>query len=347
MLDRMSDPGGQIPGLIHVSDSEPGLGRRRAGKGFFYLDHRGKRIGDPALIARIRALAIPPAWSEVWICPEPAGHIQATGRDSRQRKQYRYHPDWDAWQGERKFAGLTAFARALPRLRDQVDRDLRRRGVPRERVIATIVRLLDKALIRIGNDRYALENRSFGLTTLTARHLALDGTSLRFSFIGKSGKEWRLSLTDRRIANAIRSIQDLPGQRMFRYHDDDGQLQDVRSQDVNTYIREAMGPDFTSKHFRTWGASVQAALSLSQLDTPPSRKAQVRLLNAAIDEVARSLRNTRTVCRQCYIHPRILDAWETGVLGDEMTALRRRLPRPLKGLEAGESQVLRWLSQGE
>lgn len=338
---------GCAPGLIHVCDADAGYARRRVGRGFCFLDSRGARITDADTLRRIKELAIPPAWTRVWICPDPSGHIQATGRDARGRKQYRYHEDWNAYQRESKFAGLTAFAAALPQLRKRVDADLRRHGVPPERVIATIVRLLDRTLIRIGNDRYARENRSFGLTTLKTRHLEVRGDNLRFAFIGKSGKAWRLKLGDRRIANVIRSIQELPGQRLFRYHDGEGRLHDVCSQDVNDYIRSAAGPDFSSRFFRAWGASVQAALGLAACEPPASKAARRRMLNAVIDEVAKTLRNTRAVCRQSYIHPRILTAWEQGVLNSEMTAIRKRLPRPLKGLEKGESLVLRWLSQAD
>lgn len=338
---------GCAPGLVHVCDADAGFSRRRAGRGFCYLDNRGKRVTDTAAIRRIKALAIPPAWTDVWICPDPGGHIQATGRDARGRKQYRYHADWSDYQRDCKFAGLPAFAIALPRLRKRVDADLRRRGLPRDRVIATIVRLLDRTLIRIGNDCYAQENRSFGLTTLKATHLGLQGDSLKFAFIGKSGKAWRLKLSDRRIASVIRSVQDLPGQRLFRYEDDEGQLQDVRSQDVNDYIRTAAGPDFSSRYFRTWGASVQAGLALFKLEPPKTQAARRRLLNAVIDDVARTLHNTRAVCRQSYVHPRIVDAWEEGVLNEEMAVIRKRLPRPLKGLGKGESLVLRWLKHAD
>lgn len=330
--------------LAYVNDDEPGYRRRRAGSGFSYLDAAGARLRDEAALARIRALAIPPAWSDVWICPDPAGHIQATGRDDRGRKQYRYHPAWTACRDEAKFSSLAAFARTLPKLRARIDVDLRRRGLPRERVVATVVRLLDRTMIRVGNDAYAQENRSFGLTTLRARHLEIEGSSLRFSFRGKSGQEWRLKLSDRRVASAVRAIQELPGQRLFRYRDEDGGSQDIRSQDVNDYIRAATGADFTSKHFRTWGATVSAAPALAGVPLPASKREQARVLNAMLDEVAGRLRNTRAVCRKCYVHPAVVEAWLEGRLGEEMKALRRRLPRPLKGLDADESTLLRWLS---
>ncbi len=351
MLKRLGDPAQTPPGpqsgaaLRYVNDDEPGWSRRGAGKGFYYLDETGTRISDPECLTRLRALAIPPAWREVWICAEPEGHIQATGRDARGRKQYRYHPLWAQAQEEQKFASLGAFGHALPALRAQVDADLRRRGAPRERVMATVVRLLDIGLIRIGNDRYATENRSYGLTTLRARHVALEGSNLRFAFRGKSGKDWKLKVHDRRIATALRSIQDLPGQRLFRYLDEDGKPHDLLSHDVNAYIRAAAGEDFSSRHFRPWGGSVQALALLAACERPEGKTARARALNAQVAEVASLLRNTRAVCRRSYIHPAIVSAWEDGGLTPALTALRRRLPRPLKGLDAGESLFLRWLER--
>jgi DNA topoisomerase-1 len=331
--------------LAYVSDLEPGYRRRPAGRGFSYLAPDGSRLADPDVLAHIRRLAIPPAWTDVWICPDPAGHIQATGRDVRGRKQYRYHPAWTACRNEAKFTSLAEFARLLPRLRQQVDRDLSLRGLPRERVVATVIRLLDNTLIRVGNDVYARENRSFGLTTLKTRHVEVSGASLRFTFRGKSGREWRLKHTDRRVAAVARAVQELPGQRLFQYLDGDGSRGEIRSQDVNEYIRAAIGAEFTSKHFRTWGATVAAALELSALDLPPTRREQAMALNQVMDKVARRLRNTRAICRRCYVHPVVVEAYEDGRLAPELRALRRRLPRPLKGLAEDESLVLRWLER--
>jgi DNA topoisomerase I len=338
------DDAPQAAGLLYVSDTEPGIRRLRAGKGFYYRDSERRRIADAAILSRIRALAIPPAWGEVWICPDPAGHIQATGRDARGRKQYRYHPDWTALRDSAKFSSLTAFARQLPKLRARVDADLRRRGLCRERVLATAVRLLDTTLVRVGNDAYAIENKSFGLTTLKPRHLDLQGSRPRFSFIGKSGQVWSLSVTDRRIARVIRGLHELPGQRLFQYLDDAGERRDIRSQDVNDYIRDALGPDSTSKHFRTWGATVSAAMALAEIEAPGSQRGRARALNAVLDEVARKLRNTRTVCRNCYAHPDVVAEWQEGLLGTQIAELRRRLRRPARGLERDEAIVLRWLS---
>jgi len=329
--------------LTYVNDSEPGYRRRRAGKGFGYVDTDGRRVASKATVERIGALAIPPAWTDVWICPDPAGHIQATGRDQRGRKQYRYHPAWTACRDEAKFSSLAGFARALPKLRQRIDADLRRRGLARERVIASVIWLLDNTMIRIGNHAYAQENKSFGLTTLRTRHLEIEGSSLRFSFRGKSGQAWRLKLSDRRIAKVVRAIQDLPGQQLFQYVDEDGTRHDICSHDVNEYIREAIGPDFSSKHFRTWGATVFAMLELADEPLPGSKRAQAVALNVVLDRVAARLRNTRAVCRRCYVHPAVVDAWTDGSLHGEIATIRARARRPLKGLDADESVGLRWL----
>ena len=330
--------------LAYVNDAEPGIRRRRAGKGFVYLDDNGKRLGSETVIGRIKALAIPPAWMDVWICTLAEGHIQATGRDLRGRKQYRYHPAWRACRDEAKFSSLAMFARSLPKLRKQIDSDLRRRGLPRERVLASVVRLLDTTLIRVGNDIYSRDNKSFGLTTLRSKHLDVEGASLRFSFIGKSGQKWRLKFTDRRVASVVRAVQELPGQRLFQYLGDEGERRDIRSQDVNDYIRTAIGAEFTSKHFRTWGATVSAALALAARELPPSKRQQAIALNEVLDAVAKRLRNTRAVCRRCYVHPAVIEAWQDGTLSDEIQTLRRRYRQPLKGLDIDESIVLRWLS---
>ena len=330
--------------LAYVSDEAPGIRRRRAGKGFWYSQPGGARVGDDATLARIRALAIPPAWTDVWISPDPAGHIQATGRDAKGRKQYRYHQGWMACRDEAKFSSLVAFAEALPRLRGRVDEDLRLRGVPRDRVLASVVWLLDNTLIRIGNEAYRRQNKSFGLTTLRSRHVEIGGTAIRFAFVGKSGQEWRLKLVDRRIARIVRAIGDLPGQNLFQYLDDDGQRRPVQSHDVNAYIREAAGPDFSSKHFRTWGATVLAASHFAAQEPPATKRELARLTNRGIDMVAADLRNTRAVCRRCYIHPAVIQSWEAGTLAAEIAEIRRRARRPRSGLDPDEAVVLRWLA---
>lgn len=331
--------------LVYMGDTEPGIRRRRAGRGFTYTDEKGRRVGDDETLQRIASLAIPPAWTSVWIAPDAAGHIQATGRDLRGRKQYRYHQGWTACRDEAKFSSLADFARLLPRLRERIEHDLSLRGLRRERVIASVVWLLDKTMIRVGNDTYAEANKSYGLTTLRNRHLKIEGSNLRFSFIGKSGQEWRLKLADRRVASLVRSVQELPGQRLFQYVDDDGDRRDIRSQDVNAYVREAIGERFTSKHFRTWGATVSAALILGREELPATKREQAIVLNRSVDQVAQRLRNTRAVCRRCYIHPDVIDSWLDGRLSADIGTIARRNRRPLKGLDEDETLVLRWLSR--
>lgn len=328
--------------LVHVSDLEPGI-RRKGSKRFAYLDSKGRPVTDEKTLKRIRMLAIPPAWTDVWISPEPEGHIQATGRDLRGRKQYRYHARWTAFRDEAKYSSLVAFADALPKLRRRVDADLRKKGTPRERVLAAIVWLLDNTMIRVGNESYAKENKSFGLTTLKRKHMTVEGSTLRFSFKGKSGKEWTVRLVDRRIARIMRLLHDLPGQELFNYIDDDGEKRLIRSQDVNEYIRAAMGEEFSSKHFRTWGGTVAAAHLFEQVDVPESQAGQRRAMNATIDKVAALLGNTRSVCRSCYIHPAVTEAWATGALTSGLQAARQKVRRPRKGLDRVEAVAARWL----
>lgn len=333
--------------LTYVSDGEPGIRRKAAGAGFLYVGPDGGKVTDRRTLQRIHEIVIPPAWTDVWISPDPDGHIQATGRDQRQRKQYRYHPRWLECRGEAKYASLAAFAGALPALRARVEADLGRRSLSRERVVASIVWLLDSTMIRVGNSEYARDNKSFGLTTLRNRHVEVEGARLRFRFKGKSGKEWQLKLVDRRIARIIRSIQELPGQHLFQYLDETGELRLVRSQDVNRYIREASDGDFSSKDFRTWGGTVRAAALLSRTPLPDSRTATARALNAAIDEVAHRLGNTRSVCRSCYIHPAVIESWSRGDLPSELAALRRSRRKTPQGLDEEEALLLRWLESRE
>ncbi len=332
-------------GLIYVLDSEPGLRRIGAGRGFFYRDVEGHKVTDRPTLARIRALAIPPAWSDVWICPHEDGHLQATGRDARGRKQYRYHSIWEAERGKQKFASLPSFAKRLPQLRGDVQDDMRQRRLTQDRVLATVIWLLDKTLIRVGNDSYAKDNKSFGLTTLQVRHLSLTGSRLRLSFTGKSGRRWMLKVTDRRVARTIRQLQDLPGQRLFRYVDEDGALRDVHSQDVNDYMRRSMGGHFTSKDFRTWSATLRAAVSLARTEVPEAKTKRTAALNMIVASVADELHHTRSVCRQCYIHPQVVSAWEEGRLAAQMDDISKRRRQIREGLEADEDLVLQWLER--
>jgi DNA topoisomerase-1 len=327
--------------LAYVTDLEPGIRRRKSGRGFAYYDLQNRLLRDESVLARVRTLAIPPAWTDVWISPDEQGHIQATGRDLKGRKQYRYHPRWSLCRDEVKFASLVDFARALPTLRTQVQTDLRRHGLPFEKVVASVVWLLDNSMIRVGNPAYARDNGSFGLTTLRRRHVNVEGAKLRFAFKGKSGKEWRIQLVDRRMARILKSIQELRGQHLFTYLEEDGARRPVRSNDVNDYIREIAGPDFTSKHFRTWGGTIRAASVLAGIEVPQTQTGIRKVLNKAIDQVAAHLGNTRAVCRSCYIHPRVLDTWQAGTLVQGLKSRRR----PVEGLDEEEGSVLRFLER--
>lgn len=355
MLKQLHEPvlpepqvSAEAASLVYVSDTEPGIRRVHAGRGFRYILPSGERLEDFDELDRIRKLAIPPAWTDVWICLDPDGHLQATGRDTRGRKQYRYHPRWAEVRDEAKYGSLTAFANALPHIRAQIDKDLRRRGLPRERVLASIVWLLDNTMIRIGNAAYARDNKSFGITTLRDKHVEIEGAKLRFRFKGKSGKEWNLGLTDRRIARVVRGAQELPGQHLFQYLDEDGERRAIRSEDVNRYIREHAGAEFSAKNFRTWGGTLLALGLLAREPVPETKTAKTRVLNQVIDKIAAALVNTRSVCRKCYIHPAVIESWLEGRLAEEIKEVRRRTSRPRTGLDLEETLLLRWLeSKGQ
>jgi DNA topoisomerase-1 len=330
-------------GLIYVNDADPGIRRVKRGAVFGYVDAAGKTIRDRDVLKRIRAIAIPPAWTEVWIAPSPRGHIQATGRDARGRKQYRYHGGFRASREETKYQHIFAFAGALRKLRLRVKRDMARRGLPREKVIATVVHLLDTTLIRVGNASYARENRSYGLTTLRDKHVAVNGAELRFAFMGKSGKTWQLRVRDRRVARIVKSCQELPGQHLFQYLDETGMRQSVGSSDVNAYLREATGMDVTAKDFRTFAGTVLAAAALSAyqpFDTAALAKANLR---EAIEQVADRLGNTPTICRKCYIHPAIAEAYLEGSLTLQLTAASAN--GTSAALRPDEKAVLAFLKQ--
>jgi DNA topoisomerase-1 len=308
------DPADIPEGLTWCSDEHPGIRRTASGRGFAYHDARGERIRDAKALARIHALAIPPAWTDVWICPRASGHIQAVGRDAKGRKQYRYHADWSRHASDTKFGRLPEFARALPKLRRRVEADLGTRGISREKVIATAVRLLEITLIRVGNAQYARQNRSYGLTTLHKRHLDLEGAALTFAFKGKSGVEHEVTVRDRKLAAVIRSLQDLPGQQLFKYRDADGTLCPITSDEVNAYIREAMGEPFSAKDFRTWAGTVSAARALREMEPPTSASDSKRKITVCVKAVAGLLGNTPTVCRSSYVHPAVFELFEKGRL---------------------------------
>lgn len=331
-------------GLRYVSDDQPGIRRAGAGRGFRYLQDDGAAVSDPETLGRIRRLAIPPAWTSVWICPRDDGHIQATGRDARGRKQYRYHPDWRSVRDDTKYERMIAFGRALPRIRRRVGRDLRRPGLPREKVLATMIRLLETTLVRVGNEEYAKANGSIGLSTMRDRHVKINGSTLQFSFKGKSGKYHRIELHDPRIAPIVRKAQDLPGQELFQYLDADGTQQKVSSEDVNDYLRQIAGEEFSAKDFRTWAGTVLAAVALAQFD-PFDTKAQAKKnLVAAIERVAERLGNTPAVCRKCYIHPVVLQGYLDGRTVDVLRARTdEALQEGLPGLSGAEGAVLAFL----
>ena len=301
-------------GLVYASDVEPGITRVRKGTAFRYTDPDGGRITDAATLARIAAIVIPPAWEEVWIAPDADGHIQATGRDDRGRKQYRYHPRWRDDREEAKFGRLADFARVLPAVRARVEIDLHRKGLPREKVLAAVIALLERTKIRVGNDEYARANKSYGLTTLQDKHVNVNSTAIRFKFRGKSGQEHRVTLQDKRLAGIVRRCRELPGQRLFVYREATGAVHKVGSGDINTYLRELTGADYTAKDFRTWSGTTIAAGVLRHLPKPQSKKAANRDILAAVDTVAERLGNTRAVARRSYIHPAIYDAYEAGTL---------------------------------
>jgi DNA topoisomerase I len=316
----VSDPveSAEAAGLRYVSDTQPGIRRKKSGKGFSYAGTDGKTLRDAKELARIRSLAIPPAYTDVWICPSPNGHIQATGRDARGRKQYRYHPKWREVRDETKFGRMLAFSEVLPRMRKQVDRDLSRNGLPREKVLATVVRLLERTCIRVGNDEYAKANRSYGLTTLQDRHVEISGSSLHFEFKGKSGKTHTVSLNDRRLARIVDRCQALPGEDLFQYIDEDQVHQTIGSGDVNDYIREISGQEFTAKDFRTWAGTLLAVAALSEVGAfTTQRQARSNVLRA-IDRVAEQLNNTRAVCRKYYVHPAVFETYLAGTMVDAL-----------------------------
>jgi len=304
----------QAAGLRYVSDQSPGIRRKRVGKGFTYLDSDGRTIRDQETIRRIKRLAIPPAWTDVWICPNRRGHLQSTGRDGRGRKQYRYHHRWREVRDAVKYDRMLAFAEALPKIREHTDRDLERPDLPREKVLATIVRLLEDTRIRIGNDEYRKENGSYGLTTLRNRHVNVIGAEVRFTFRGKSGKQHTVELHDRRMARSIKRFLEIPGQELFKYVDGDGEVKAIDSADVNEYLQQISGEDFTAKDFRTWAGTILAARFLRETAGATSARAARKQLVRAIARVADELGNTAAVAKKGYIHPAVIAAYLSGGL---------------------------------
>jgi DNA topoisomerase I len=333
-------------GLRYVDEARtPGIRRIGSKRRVRYVGPNGATIANPAELQRIRSLAIPPAWTDVWICPDPRGHLQATGRDARGRKQYRYHPRWREVRDEVKYGKMIAFAEALPRIRRRVEMDLRKPGLPREKVLAAAVQLLEKTLIRIGNEEYARDNGSVGLTTMRDQHAKIHGPTVRFEFRGKSGIAHAVDLHDRRLARIVKACRDLPGYELFQYIDADRKRQTIDSADVNAYLREIGGEDFTAKDFRTWAGTVLAAQALAAVASFRSATDAKRNVVKAIESVARRLGNTASVCRKCYIHPAILDAYMDGATIDTIKARAATLARSRAALSREESAVVRMLER--
>jgi len=322
-------------GLHYVTDSHPGFGRQKAGKNFHYVGRNGRVLRDPRTLARIRSLVIPPAWTDVWICPDALGHIQVTARDARGRKQYRYHPRWRTVRDEAKYGRMLAFGQALPIIRARIEEDLAHRGLSRRRVLAAVIKLLEATLIRVGNEEYARDNGSFGLTTFRDRHASITGWTVKFRFRGKSGKVHEIGIQDRRLSGIVKRCQELPGQELFQYVDGQGRRRAVTSSDVNDYLREVTGQAFTAKDFRTWAGTVLAAWALSELGDGRTKKEMKKNVLRAVERVAGRLGNTVAISRKSYVHPVVFDAYLDGTLLD---TLRQRLDHEVR---AGEDHLQR------
>ena len=331
-------------GLRYMSDEQSGYTRKAKGDGTDYFDTEAEPIRDEQRLLRIRRLAIPPAWTDVWICPSPNGHIQATGRDARGRKQYRYHDRWREVRDENKYDRMVIFGNALPKIRRRISKDFALPGLPRDKVLATVVQLLERTFIRVGNEEYARENKSFGLTTMQDRHVDVKGSKLRFRFRGKSGRMHEVDVTDHRMAKIVAKLQDLPGQELFQYVDDDGEVRDITSQDVNDYLREITGEDFSAKDFRTWAGTVLTAIALNAQEKFETRKQVNANIKTAISAVAEILGNTPAICRKCYVHPAVL---ETYLDGNSIEGLKQKTKEAFEDnsvdLRRDETAILKFL----
>ncbi len=332
-------------GLRYASDVEPGIRRKRRGSVFRYVDDAGRAVSSAETLDRIATLAIPPAWTDVWICADPEGHLQATGRDGRRRKQYRYHARWREVRDETKYHRMLAFGRALPGLRARVRADMAQRGLPRTKVLAAVVKLLETSLIRIGNEEYARDNDSYGATTLRDEHVDVDGSTITFEFRGKSGKKHRIALRDRKLARIVQSCQDLPGQELFQYIDDDGSQRTIGSADVNAYLQEISDDSFTAKDFRTWAGTVLAAMALQSFESFETKKVLKANVKQAIERVAARLGNTPAICRKCYVHPEVLNAYADGALIAFLKGRSEESLAAVEGLTPEEAAVLAFLQQ--
>jgi DNA topoisomerase-1 len=345
-LKMLTDPAeaAEEAGLRYVSDEQPGYTRKTKGEDFEYFDTDGKPIRDEQRLLRIKRLAIPPAYTDVWICPSSNGHIQATGRDARRRKQYRYHERWREVRDENKYEKMAMFGEALPKIRKRVNQDLSLPGLPRDKVLATVVQLLERTFIRVGNEEYARENKSFGLTTMKDRHVDVKGANMRFSFRGKSGIKHEVDVNDRRVAKIVVKLQDLAGQDLFQYVDEEGKVCDVTSQDVNDYLKEITGQDFSAKDFRTWAGTVLAAIALNAIGAFETKKQAKANIKDAVTAVSKLLGNTPAICRKCYVHPAVFESY---LSGNAIEGLRQKTEEALENkapdLRAGEAVILKFL----
>ena len=344
-LEIVTDPveSARSAGLRYVSDAKPGITRKRWRKGFRYYDAEGERIHDPETLARVKSLVVPPAWNGVWICPNPKGHLQATGRDARGRKQSRYHPRWREVRDETKYERMMAFGIALPMIRERVELDLARPALPREKILAAIVRLMETTLIRVGNVEYVKQNQSYGLTTMRGKHVQVDGSTITFKFQGKSGVRHAVDITDRRLARIIQRCQDIPGYELFQYVDGDGQHHTIDSADVNDYLREATDQHFTAKDFRTWAGTVLACTRLHELDVFESEAEAKKNVVEIVKAVAGRLGNTPSVCRKCYIHPVVIDAYLSG--GITKTVREHEPEETSRGLQREEMILMKLMQR--
>lgn len=355
-VELVTDPvaSAKAAGLRYVSDARPGIQRKKSGTGFRYIGPDGKPVRDKEVLGRIRSLAIPPAWVSVWICPSANGHLQATGRDAKGRKQSRYHPRWREVRDETKYERMMLFGKALPAIRERVEHDLARPGLPREKVLATIVRLLETTFIRVGNEEYARKNKSYGLTTMREKHVDVEGSTVKFKFQGKSGVRHTIDVNDRRLARIVKRCLDLPGYELFQYLDADGEPHTVDSSDVNEYLREITGEHFTAKDFRTWAGTVLASMMLREFEAFDSQAQAKKNVIRAIEQVAARLGNTPSVCRKCYVHPAVLDCYMSGTLtGTMIKTVKQRVQAEIEEeatyasnpLQQEESTLMRLLQQ--
>lgn len=345
-LEIVTDPkeAAEEAGLRYVSDEQPGYTRKKKGDDFEFYDTKGELITDEARILRVRRIGIPPAWTDVWICPSANGHLQATGRDARRRKQYRYHEKFREARDETKYEKMLIFGAALPKIRERVQADLALPGLPKNKVLATIISLMERTFIRVGNEEYAKTNHSYGLTTMRNKHVKVNGTKLRFNFRGKSGVQHQIEVADKRLARIVKRVQELPGQELFGYEDDDGSVHNITSQDVNDYLREITGEEFTAKDFRTWAGTVLAAVALNALDPFQTKTEAKKNVTTAVKAVSKILGNTPAVCRKCYVHPAVLETYLSGGMID---GLRRKTEEALEAktqdLQTVEVSVMKFL----